>query len=233
MDIDRKKAGCGTFIISWVIVAVVFAAFLMAINETGQSVGSIVSSSVCIGFLVAFAIMAFRMVMLTSKGSKEDREQVKRYKQQKERDKQEGISRYSVIHVGGLPAPENCKAAVALSPTTLTINCGGSEYVLNIEKIRNVDTQLDINEIQYLESSFARGVIGAALFGSSGAIIGSAPRTKTKIKIKGYAIISYEDAQGEYKTFLLRDAAENMNICSRLVDDLRPRVSQQLNRVEL
>ena len=227
MNMDRKKVGCGTFIISWVIAAVVFAAFLMANNETGQSVGSIVSSSVCIGFLVAFAIMAFRMVKLTSKGSKEE-------KKQREKDKQEGIGRYnSVIHVGGLAAPENCKASVMLSPTTLTVNCGGSEYALNIKKIRNVDFQLDVNETQYLKSSFVKGVVGAAAFGMPGAIIGSAPKTKTKRNVKCYAIISYEDAQGEYKTFLLRDAAENMNICSRLVDDLRPRVSQQLNRVEL
>ena len=227
MDMDRKKAGCGTFIISWVIVTVVFAAFLMVINETGQSVGSIVSSSVGIGFLVAFAIMAFRMVKLTSKGSKEERKQ-------REKDKQEGIGRYnSVIHVGGLAAPENCKASVMLSPTTLTVNCGGSEYALNIEKIRNVDFQLDVNETQYLKSSFAKGVVGAAVFGMPGAIIGSAPKTKTKRNVKCYAIISYEDAQGEYRTFLLRDEVANTRVCAGLVDALRPRINQQINRIEL
>ena len=62
----------------------------------------------------------------------------------REKDKQEGISRYdSLVHVGGLTAPKNCKASVILSPTELTINCGGSKYVLNIAKIRNVDFQLN------------------------------------------------------------------------------------------
>ena len=67
----------------------------------------------------------------------------------------------------------------------------------------------------------------------TGAIIGSAPKTKTKRNVKCYAIISYEDVQGEYKTFLLRDEIANTGICSGLVDTLRPRINQQINRVEL
>lgn len=223
---DKKSAGCGTFILSWVIAAVVLGVFLNIINKTGQSAGSIVFSSALIGFMVAVIIFLFGMVKLTIKASIAE-------KQQREKDKREGISRYSTIHVGGLSAPENCKADVVLSPIALTVNCAGSEYVLKIKMIRSVNSQLDVNEVQYLKSSVVRGVIDAALFGPSGAVIGSAPRAKTKIKIKGYAIITYEDAQGEYKAFLLRDAVENSKNCSRLVDDLRPRIDQQLNRVEL
>lgn len=227
MTNQKKKAGCGTFILSWVIITVVFAAFFSAINKTGQSTGSIIAASICISFMVVIVIMAFRMVILTSKTSKDA-------KMRREKDKQEGISRYdSLVHVGGLTAPKNCKASVILSPTELTINCGGSKYVLNIAKIRNVDFQLDVNETQYLQSSFVKGVAGAAAFGVTGAIIGSAPKTKIKRNVKCYAIISYEDAHGEYKTFLLRDEVVNTRICSELVDNLRPRIIQQINRVEL
>ncbi len=234
---EKKRAGCGTFIIVWVIAAGVFGVFFKVIDEKGQSVGSIVFGAVLVGFLMAVLIWALRMAGRTIKDSigikKQVRQHKERYEQQKERDEQEGISRYSVTHVGGLPAPENCKADVVLSKDALAITCGGNEYVINIEKIRNVDSQLDVNVMQYLESSVARGVIGAMLFGTSGAVIGSAPRTKMKSKIKGYAIITYEDAQGEYKTFLLKDVVDNTKVCSRLVDDLRPRINQQINRVEL
>lgn len=216
MKNQKKASGCGTFILVWIIATAVLAVLFTAINKTGQSTGTIAAVSVCIGFLITFVIIVFRMVILTSKISKNA-------KIQREKDRQEGISRYNaLIHVGGLTAPENCKASVTLSPALLTVNCGGSEYALKIEKIRNVDYQLDVNETQYLQSSFIKGVAGAAAFGVTGAIIGSAPKTKTKRNVKCYAIISYEDAQGEYKTFLLRDEIANSNICSGLVDALRP-----------
>lgn len=227
MQNQKKTSGCGTFILVWIIATAVLAVLFTAINKTEQSTGTIVAISVCIGFLVTFVIVAFRMVILTSKISKNA-------KMQRKKDRQEGISRYNaLIHVGGLTAPENCKASVTLSPTFLTINCGGSEYVLKIEKIRNVDFQLDVNETQYLQSSLKKGVAGAAAFGVTGAIIGSAPKTKIKRNVKCYAIISYEDVQGEYKTFLLRDDVANSKVCSGLVDALRLRVNQQINRVEL
>ena len=230
---EKKKAGCGTFILSWVIATVLMAVALAEEGaftaEGGEWPGgrtAVAISVVLGGFIMACLIVLVRMVKWTIEGSIAE-------KQRRKKDEQEGISRYSTIHVGGLAAPENCRADVVLSPIALTVNCAGSEYVLKIEKIRSVNSQLDVNEVQYLESSAARGVIGAVLFGTSGAVIGSAPRTKTKIKIKGYAIISYEDAQGEHKAFLLRDAVENSKNCSRLVDDLQPRINQQINRVEL
>lgn len=227
MTNQKKTAGCGTFILAWAIMAIFLVAFFSVINKTEQSMGSIVTVSICISFLIALVIMAFKMVILTSKISKDA-------KMQREKDRRKGISRYnSLVHVGGLTAPKNCKVSVILSPSELTINCGGSEYVLNIAKIKNVDFQLDVNETQYLQSSFAKGVAGAAAFGVTGAIIGSAPKTKTKRNVKCYAIISYEDVQGEYKTFLLRDEIANTGICSDLVDTLRPRINQQINRVEL
>lgn len=45
--------------------------------------------------------------------------------------------------------------------------------------------------------------------------------------------ISYEDAQGEYKAFLLRDESEYVKSCSELLAALQPRINQQINRVEL
>lgn len=223
---QKKTAGCGTLILLWAIVAMVLGVLFSAINKTEQSMGSIAAASMCISLLIVLVKMAFRMAILTSKTSKAT-------KMQREKDRREGISRYdSLVHVGGLMVLKNCKASVILSPTELTINCGGSEFILNIAKIKNVDFQLDVNETKYLQSSFVKGVAGAA-FGMTGAIIGSAPKTKTKRNVKGYAIISYEDAEGQYKTFLLRDEIANTRICSGLVDNLRPRINRQINRVEL
>lgn len=145
-----------------------------------------------------------------------------------------GISRYSsIIYVGGLGAPENIKCDVVLSPVELKLLCGGNEFALPIDKIRNVDFQLDIDEKQYLKTSTAKGAIGAAAFGVSGAVIGLAPKTKTKREVKCYAIISFDGTDGEYKTIVLRDAVPNIQMCSRLVDTLRPMINQHVNKVQL
>lgn len=223
------KKGCVTFILPWIIATIVLAIILSAINKTGQSMGTIIFISVILGLLISFCIFAFKMFIVTSKVQKE-------VKAQKIRDKQDGISRYNnIIHVGGLQAPKDCKAHAILSPSEFKVMCGGNEYVLDVSKIRNVDFQIDVDEEQYLDSSFVRGVIGAAAFGVSGAVIGSAPTAKTKRDVKCYAIISYESAQSEegYKIFLLRDEYPNTQVCAKLVDTLKPRINQGVQRIEL
>ncbi len=227
MNQQKNTAGCGTFVLAWMISTVVLGVIFALINKSGQSIGNVIGVSASLSFLIALVIVSVRMILITGRISKQS-------KIQRKKDKQDGISRYSpLIHVGGLPAPENCKASVVLTPTAVAVNCGGSEYVLSIGKIRNVDFQLDVNETQYLKSSLVRGMAGAAAFGMVGAIVGSAPKTKTKRNVKCYAIITYEDAQGNNKTFLLKDEVANTQVCSRLVDSLRPKISQRINRVDL
>lgn len=211
----------------WLICSLISGIIFSGINKTGQDTSFIVLVSTIIGLLATFVILAFKMVIITSKTSKEA-------KLQKKKDIQEGIHRYnSLIHVGGLNAPENCKASVTLSKNTLTVNCGGNEFVLDIPKIKNVDFQLDIDEKQYLKSSFTKGVVGAATFGVAGAVIGSAPKTKIKREVKCYAIISYESVHGDYKTFILRDEFPNTQVCAGLVDAIKPVIKSQTNRVRL
>lgn len=120
-----------------------------------------------------------------------------------------------------------------LNPDGLTVICGGNEFFLRYNKIKNIDYQLDIDEKQYLKSSIAAGIAGAAMFGVSGAVIGSAPKTKTKREVKCYAIISYKGTDGGFKTFVLKDETPNLIRCAKLVDTLRPLIQQQVNRVEL
>lgn len=185
------------------------------------------------GFIVMVVIMllviifCFRVAIVTGRARK-------MVKQQKKSDKKEDILRYSpIVHIGGLNVPENCTCSVTLDRQGLTIICSGNEILLNLDKIRNVDFQMDIDEKQVLKSSLAGGIVGTAAFGMSGAIIGSRPKSKTKREIKCYAIISYESNQGEYKTFILRDELPNSQRCSKLVDALRPKITVRTNRVEL
>jgi len=227
---QKKNIGCVTVILVWIIVTVGLAIFFMQVNKTGQSIGTIIFASTCIGGLAAFIAFVLQMISITSKMSKMN-------KDQRKKDKQEGISRYSmIVHVGGLPIPENCNVSVILSPTALTITYGMSEYVLSIDQIKDVNSQFDINETEYLKSSFIKGMAGAAVMGMTGAILGSIPKVKKKKNRRCYVSIIYENAQGERKIVLLKDQQVNTLVCYQLVQKLRPKVVEQVkqvNRVEL
>lgn len=229
MNVGEKKngGGCISFFLIWAIGALVIGFWLHSINETKQGTDALVVTSAAIGFLVALVVSSMRMVVMTSKAKKLAR-------QQRGLDKANGITRFNnMIHVGGLEAPENCKCTATLSEGGLTIACGGNEFLLRLDKIRNVDFQLDIDEKQYLKSSMAKGIAGAAMFGISGAVIGSAPKTKTKREVKCYAIIAYERTDGQFKTFILKDEIANLSRCSKLVETLKPMIQVQTNKVEL
>lgn len=223
----KKQGGCLTLLIVWLFAALVIGFCLNGINKTGQGMDTIIVGSLFIGFMVALVVFCFRMVIITSRAQKVARKQL-------EQDKAAGISRYdNMIHVGGLEVPENCKCTAALSQEGLTITCAGKELLLRTNKIRNVEYQLDIDEKQYLKSSLAKGIAGAAMFGVSGAIIGSAPKTKTKREVKCYAIISYEGSDGQFKTFIVKDELPNLSCCAKLVDTLRPMIQARTNKIEL
>lgn len=200
MKNNKKTAGCGTIIFLWVIVSAVLGVILSSINETEQGIGFIISASVFIGFAITIVITLFTRAFKASKEVK-----------QQKKDRQEGITRYSpLIHVGGLPAPENSKASVVLTPAELIVNCDGHEYVLSIKKILDVDYQINIDEARYLRSGLMERAAASGMDGTAEAR-----------NLKHYAIISYEDAQEVHKTFLLRDEDVRKEVVFNLIERLR------------
>ncbi len=83
------------------------------------------------------------------------------------------------------------------------------------------------------QSSMARGIAGAALFGVSGAVIGSTPKSKVKHEAIGYAVIGYRDAKGEDKVIILKDQTPNSFICRKLVSALTSCVHTRIEKVNL
>ena len=180
-----------------------------------------------IAILICIAVSCFYMAAVTGKAWKAG-------KRQRKLDKAKGIKRFSAIdHIEGLNAVTNSKCEVVLSSASLMITCAGKQYTLPIERIKYVDFKMDIDEKLYQKSSFVKGIAGAAMFGVAGAVIGSAPKTKSRRYVKGYAVIGYRDTGGMEKVILLRDSAPNSYRCSTLVDTLRSYVHLQVEKIEL
>lgn len=152
----------------------------------------------------------------------------------RKQDKANGIKKFfAIAHVEGLGVVENAHCSVILSPSNLVISCTGKEYTLPLRRITYVDFNVDANKIRYLQSNMARGIAGAALFGVSGAVIGSAPKSKVEHEAIGYAVIGYWDAEGKEKVIILKDQSPNSYICSKLVKALNSCIHTTVEKVEL
>ena len=64
-----------------------------------------------------------------------------------------------IVHVVGLPIPENCKCKVMLKTQEMVISGAGTEMTLLYERIHNVDFQMDIDESIYQKSSLAKELL--------------------------------------------------------------------------
>ena len=140
---------------------------------------------------------------------------------------------WGLVHVKGLNAEEKSPCVVTVDSQGVSIACQSKEYRLPIQRILYAECLTDVENIQYLKSSVAKGMIGAALFGVGGAVIGSAPKTKVRKQITSHAIIGYRDSSGKERVIILKDAAPNRMDASNLVFELNARVPKQIEKITL
>ena len=158
---EKKRLGCGTYLIVWIVVTGVMTLILERNNETGQLDVEVTLTSMAMGFLAAVILFVIRKASAGIKASMEKR-------RQRKEDQANGISRYQgILHVGGLDAPENCRAAFVLSPDNLMVTCGVREYILKIKKIKSLEFRYDVNETKYMQSHLRLGLVGALMAGDS------------------------------------------------------------------
>lgn len=136
---------------------------------------------------------------------------------QRKKDKREGIIRFnSIVHIGGLDVPRGCMCEVYLNPQHLSITCTGSEFILKLEKIKNIECERDVRWEPYLKTTKDEKLV-----------------TKTSKEVSNYAIISYEGTYGDFSNIILRDKYVNGYECNRLVRKIKPYLNIQTRKVEL
>ena len=155
-------------------------------------------------------------------------------RKQRKQDKENGIKRFPALeHVEGLGVVEKSLCTVLLSSSNMVISCTGKEYTLPLRRIMYADFIVDVDKIRYLQSSAAKGAVGAAIFGVSGAVIGAAPKTKVAYEKMGYAVVGYRDAKGNERIIILKDQTANSYVCSWLIGELKNCTHTTIEKVEL
>lgn len=144
----------------------------------------------------------------------------------KEKDQDGKIGKYALKHIQGLDIPETV-CTVELSTDKVIITGGGKEYNLNLERILSVNFEMDVDVQKYSKSSMTAGIVGVAAFGVAGAVIGAAPREKTKRLVTGCAILGYLTSDGSQAYLLLQGSQPNDMQAAKFVDKIRPLVQQR------
>lgn len=100
-------------------------------------------------------------------------------------------------HVSGLENIQNVPVLIILDESGIKLNIVSmkKEYTITLDKITSINYYQETEVEKHLKSSFVGGVVGAAAFGVSGAIIGSRPKEKKKHKVTFYLLIDYADNQ--------------------------------------
>ncbi len=139
--------------------------------------------------VVIFAILAFVLLKRTPA----EREERKRKQREKEEQKQKSVFG---THVSGLDIP-NATLSVSLSREGVVISVPSmnKDFKLSLDKIQHIGYYSETEIERHLKSSLASGVLGAAVFGVNGAIIGSRAREKEVRKTTYYLLIDHSDGQ--------------------------------------
>ncbi len=127
--------------------------------------------------------------------------------------------------IEGLPVPIQTIITTNLSPEGLFMKAligrkkeDWKTFELPIEKIENIQLMNERQIKQVIEQSASGTILGAAAFGTLGALIGGRIQTKEKVKINTLLVIDYKS--GEKKQIVL-NVTDNIKDNERVVKRFR------------
>lgn len=110
------------------------------------------------------------------------------------------ISLTSWMEQEGLPVEKKEVFGLAATEDKLIIVDKTREFLLNKNQLRKIRVELERIERKETQTSTTKGIVGGALFGTAGAVVGSQPKEKiTSVSLITTIIIDYVSAQGEDK----------------------------------
>ena len=124
-----------------------------------------------------------------------------------------------ILHGLGVPPEAECMALLDKGAVVFLI--GGTEFQLDFAKITGVDLQKTIDTQIYSQGSFTGGLVGGALFGVAGAVIGSAPKKRVERKRMHGVLIEYKGSGEGSEYILLADKKPNATNSKKLGKELQ------------
>lgn len=139
------------------------------------------------------------------------------------------LGKFEFNYVSGLDMPPDSYCLVTLYNDKLVLKFGNKEYTLLVEKIKSVNYGVTLEKDKYIQSSMAKGLIGAATLGVAGAVIGASPKTVEKNKAKSYDIIEYLTKEGKTNQIVVEEFRENAQNTSKFARALQSLLGESNN----
>lgn len=146
--------------------------------------------------------------------------------------KKDGKKSFQLRHLQGLNEPD-IGCTVVIDDGALQIKIMDNEYNLNLSQISSVAFDMDVDIEKYAKSSIAKGVAGASLFGTPGAVVGSAPKTHEKRLVTTSAVVGYIKSDGSSDFILLQDLEPNALQAAKFVDTIKPLITTSTKSINL
>ena len=136
----------------------------------------------------------------------------------------------SVPSASGLPVPERTLAQVYYFDDHVEIDAGGVEYDLSMDKIQSVSIQTNVDRQTQFVSSAGGALLGAAVAGPIGAVVGGRIKEKQTQQTESYLIIHYIGKDGTLA--VLSFVATHTPKCRELAELFQKRPHQH-TKIEL
>ncbi|MCI1958831.1 MAG: hypothetical protein LKJ25_04310 [Clostridia bacterium] len=159
----------------------------------------------------------------------------------KETDKGKKFGGHWGFAIKGINGYEKYTWSATLFPDELVMKCitkgvKDTELALKISSILDAQYSTDIRTFTQSKSSLTKGIVGGALFGVPGAIVGSSPKVKNTTEFHGNILIAYKSSDGETKNIILTDNTVNSFQGSKLCEAIKekmPKKEPPTGRIEL
>jgi hypothetical protein len=183
----------------------------------GQStVGEMLPLLIILGVLLLLIIFCFRMVVVTSKTRKAQKQEHKKLVTEKR-----AVASGVFSHTVGLPISENTFCTLYYCPTRIEIIGNGTQFNLDFEKINDISMKTSVDIHRQYVSSAAGAVGGALLFGAVGSLIGGRVKEKQLREVHTYLIFTYsKESNVDYIAF---DVTNSLKQAGKFVDEFRKR----------
>lgn len=172
---------------------------------TGISIIFEERKSTGIFLIILFGALTFILLRPTAK-----EKQKKIAKQEKRKEK---LKTCTMKHVNGLPIAEDVNCNITLTDDKYIFSSGSMNFELEKSKITDICIKTDTEIQQQYVSSVGGAVVGGALFGPLGAMIGGRAKKKTvKHESHHYLIITYQSDEIKYIGFDINYAAASAKV---------------------
>lgn len=130
--------------------------------------------------LIGVLILLFfvRMIVFTSKAQKKGKE-IRKKVSNRANEFEHILALSGYFGQEGLPIPSQRMLNILLCNDKVVILDEANNFTIKKEQIKEVKYNAERKVEKELRTSTAKGVVGAAMFGTAGAVIGSQPKQKT------------------------------------------------------